>query len=144
MHYRDSAADLLALAHEFGHAVQIVASWSAGTGQMPPVARECCAFLAEQALLRHCAACFPVLTYAHHADDMIYFGANRDALEDAMTNWQTGYRYEWNYPLARHVAARLFESGPSNELCALYRAGPDGGAWVRRQLDRLNAEEVAA
>lgn len=131
LHYQDRPVDLLAMAHEVGHALQIVASQGRSDGQMPPVARECCAFLAELAILQHLPTRFAALAPAHQADDAIYFGDNARALAEAMTDPRQPYRYAWNYPLARHIAARLFRSESACNLGALYRAGPEGGSYIQ-------------
>ena len=47
--YRGRIVDLLTVAHEFGHAVQSLAS---GPDFVPPVNREICAFVSELALLK--------------------------------------------------------------------------------------------
>lgn len=129
LRYRDHPSDLLAMAHEFGHALQIVASWRGDAGQMPPVARECCAFLAEQALLRHARGTLSGLTEAHRADDGIYLGRHKAALIAALGQPLCPYAYDWNYPLARIFAARMCRHPDTD---GLYRAGAAGGHWLQR------------
>jgi hypothetical protein len=51
MDWRGTAADLICLAHEVAHALQIQMS---DHETMPPVAREVCAFLGEIALIEYC------------------------------------------------------------------------------------------
>jgi hypothetical protein len=127
-HYSGRAKDLLMMAHEFGHAVQIVASWMSGEGQMPPVVRECCAFIAEQALLDVGPGNSDALLAGHRADSAVYFGKNRRALYQALEDASTPYQYEWNYLLARMMAAHLWEKKGREGMTELFRAGRDGGA----------------
>jgi hypothetical protein len=135
VHYQDRAADLLAMAHEFGHAVQIVSSWVNGEGQMPPIARECCAFIAEQAMVQFCEAQFEGLKSAYYADDKIYLGSNKASLEDALRNDAQPYQYIWNYPLARILAAQLFQTADNIELWKIFQ-----GEWSLS--DCVNAVKV--
>jgi hypothetical protein len=144
VHYKNRASDLLAMAHEFGHAVQIVASWKGGKGQMPAVARECCAFIAELALVQFCEDQFNALEDAYHADDNIYFGAHKTSLEVALRYEQQPYQYDWNYPLARHFAYQLFQRSDSAQLSAIYRAGKSGGQLLSCVADNIQIEGVAA
>jgi hypothetical protein len=144
LHYQHRIADLLAMAHEFGHVVQIVASGRAEKAQMPPVARECCAFLAELALVRRGRAHFAGLMAAHLADDAVYFGENRQSLEDALGSPCRPYAYDWNYPLARHVAAHLFEHGTPHTAATLFRAGQGGGTLFASLADPIDKKGLAA
>ena len=50
INYQKRIEDILAVAHEFGHALQIVANQSRFT---PPILRELAAFISELALLHH-------------------------------------------------------------------------------------------
>lgn len=140
LHYRGLAKDLLMMAHEFGHAVQIVASWQCGEGQMPPIARECCAFIAELALLGAWTKNPGVLLAGYRADSAVYFGANRGALLDALENISPPYRYEWNYPLARIMAAHLWEDKDREGMSELFRAGRNGGAVFTQKMASAELE----
>ncbi|MBN7776745.1 hypothetical protein JYP49_05725 [Nitratireductor aquimarinus] len=75
--YRGQASDILTVAHEFSHALQIVAS--AGSA-MPPLAREVCAFIGEHALLdwarQNASPLLPRLEAAWAADNQCYMGAD--------------------------------------------------------------------
>lgn len=110
--YRDDAADLLIIAHEFGHALQI----RVGAGSfVPPVVREVCAFLSESALLRylrtHDATRHACLLAVWHKETARYFGVQRDRALLALTRPRTPYRYGWNYPLARYLALEISRVG---------------------------------
>ena len=143
LHYQNRPADLIAMAHEFGHALQIVASWPSGEGQMPPVARETCAFLTELAVLQHCKGRFAGLAAAHRADTASYFGQHAAMLEAALQDGTTPYCYEWNYPLARHSAA-FVHSKYHDRAPVLYTAGREGGQYLLRSLGVMASHKGAA
>ncbi|KPD10804.1 hypothetical protein AN476_18830 [Phaeobacter sp. 11ANDIMAR09] len=136
LHYQGCVADLLTMAHEFGHAVQIVASWKSGKGQMPPVAREWCAFISELAILQFNELSSASICSAYNADDNTYFGAHKSSLEAALLDGQRQYQYAWNYPLARYFSQTLFQRCKSTQLSKIYAAGANGG----RMLNKLAAE----
>jgi len=100
--FRNSASDCLIIAHEFGHAVQIVAS----KGQfLTPVMREFCAFIGELALLSYLQNCDQAL---HHkllpvwqSDSSKLFDQNLQSLKAALNDLNTPYDYQWNYPISR-------------------------------------------
>lgn len=144
LHYHDRPADLLVMTHEFGHALQIVASWQSGERQMPPVARECCAFIAELALLNAQKEKGEALLVCHQADSAGYFGENKAALESALFDDRSPYRYDWNYPLARQLAARLISAGGSNQAAAIFRAGQGGGHLLSKLMAITKTEGLAA
>ena len=112
--YQGRVADIMTLAHEFGHAVQIIAS---GGRFVPPVAREVCAFLSERAML----------AYLQHQQPEIYGAARQVWQGAAVKNWRkeradllrllgdlaTPYNYQWNYPLARSVVSGIDENDPA-------------------------------
>ncbi len=110
--YTGVAADLLIMAHEFGHAVQIRAS---GGKFMPPALREVCAFLGERALLKSASAgdssLYAELVRSWQVDDQSYLRKG-DKLRKALARPDTPYDYAWNYPIARHVASRAFDQCP--------------------------------
>ena len=126
LHYGGSAADLLAVAHEFAHALQIVASEGSPT---PPVVRECCAFLGELMLLRYLRANLPATfgtaRKAWESDNDRYLGEDRDRLEEALSVADEPYRYRWNYPMARVLAQDLFERKSADEVAAIFCAGAE-------------------
>ncbi len=111
--YQGQLADLMVLAHEFGHAAQIMAS---GERFVPPVPREVCAFLAELAMLAY--------LQRHHTE--LYQGAQQVWLAAVAKSWRKDrhdlmqllsdpvglsqpYSYQWNYPVARALALSLWE-----------------------------------
>ncbi|MEM6487450.1 MAG: hypothetical protein AAF677_04140, partial [Pseudomonadota bacterium] len=148
--YTGSVGDLLWLAHEFGHAVQAVA---ADGCDVPPVARETCAFLAELALLDHAAHRAPALAaslcaaWRRHAGR--YYGADRIDLTAALDAAErpAAYDYRWNYPPA-HLLARAIHragagaAGAAGAVGALFRAEAPGFALL--QPGRHDVEPMRA
>ena len=105
---RGDASDVLMIAHEFGHALQIIAS---GGRFVTPVIRELCAFTAEIALLRYCKAHDPhrygSLLENWQADSRRYFGKLATDFAAALADDENQYEYRWNYPLARLLSLDL-------------------------------------
>lgn len=105
MCYQGTPADMLCVAHEFGHALQ----YHLAQGRfVPPILRELAAFLAEAVLLRYVQREDPQLAAplkaAARADDAIYLGQDGDLLRAALDDPQAAYDYRLNYPVARHLA----------------------------------------
>jgi hypothetical protein len=97
-------SDVLAVAHEFGHALQIVAS--AGRA-MPPVTREVCAYLSEGWLAGAGARGLPGgLTGLHRQRLAARLAREAPVLRAALEDPGAGYAYRWNYPLAQGLALR--------------------------------------
>lgn len=114
-------SDLLTLAHEFGHAVQITASGP----QMPPVLREVCAGLAERLVMTELArrgtdeaALLPALFAARGQRTQGQTRRDLAALLDAPA---TPYAYRWNYPLARRIVARLAPDMASDRIWPVFQ-----------------------
>jgi hypothetical protein len=112
--YRGRIVDLITVAHEFGHAVQIAAT---GGGFVPPVNREICAFVSELALLKLLLAELPALhrpaLAGWRAGNRNYLGRHGKALALALSDPQSVYRYCWNYPIARVLASECMEHLPA-------------------------------
>lgn len=100
-------SDHLVLAHEFGHACQIVAS---GTG-LPPALREVCANLAEHLVLATIFRSDPpqatMLAALFAARGWRQREKARQGLLVALSQPATLYDHSWNYPIARQIAADL-------------------------------------
>ena len=143
LHYQDRPADLLAVAHEFGHAVQIVASWRSREVQMPPVARECCAFMAELSLLTIQIERAEDLSVCHQMDDVLYLEESKTVLKSALLDDQSPYRYDWNYPLARQLAGQLMKAGETDQAAAIFRSGQDGGFLLAQHSMSRKHKEIA-
>lgn len=132
--YFGEISDIIVVAHEFGHALQIKAS----EGKfMPPVMREACAFLAEGAILSSCsnenAPIIDDLLNHWHKSNHRYFGKLAMNLKESLENDDKIYEYGWNYPIARFLALRISESFSPELIWSVFR----GDYSVRRVLDRL-------
>lgn len=126
------AADLLIVAHEFGHALQATA---AGSVFVPPVNREICAFVAEHALITSlgrtnsdlCASVRPAWASAND----IYVSRCGNKLRAALDDPRARYHYDWNYPVARGLAADLFSALDPDQLFGLYTNPVSPGGLIR-------------
>lgn len=105
--------DLLSLAHEAAHAVQLLAS----EGRfMPPILRETCAMLGEYAALRGLAQSDPAtgaVFGAALARDQARRVSMGQGVRRVLHSPDTPYSYDWNYPLAQHLAGRLWAAQPA-------------------------------
>ncbi|WEK04370.1 MAG: hypothetical protein P0Y65_19680 [Candidatus Devosia phytovorans] len=114
-------ADQLVLAHEFAHALQIVAS----EGRfVSPVMRETCAFLGEHTLLAHIASLDAMqhhcLTQVWNADNQKYFGSGKRRLAAALSQPDQAYSYAWNYPMARYLGVQAQSRLTPTDIWALF------------------------
>jgi hypothetical protein len=120
LRYRGRVADLITVAHEFGHAVQI----SASGGFVPPVSREVCAFVSELVLLKLLRVEMPDLhgavRAAWQARNRSYLGRDRTLLALALRDPGSVYHYGWNYPIARVLASECVEQLPAGALWAIF------------------------
>jgi hypothetical protein len=127
MFWQGSAADLICLAHEVAHAVQL--QLSAGSF-MPPVARETCAFLGELALIdwarKTDTPLAAKLLSVWQEENEAYFGEDCDLLRSALADPDASYTYRMNYPLARAAAIVMHRSGADAQR--LFRAGAEAMA----------------
>ena len=137
MNWGGQAADLICLAHEAAHALQIILS---GNDTMPPIARETCAFIGERLLLRFVEKSDPVLhlelEQVWAAENAHYLLENLDILADGLLSLGVPYHYCMNYPLARLAAVRLSASD-SVSLMGLFSSGASA-------MKHLPLEEMAA
>ncbi len=117
-------ADLICLAHETAHALQIILS---DHERMTPLARETCAFLGELLVIeharRHHPSLFALLHDVWRAESRRYLGADLDTLAAAVADPTTPYHYRQNYPLARLAAVHLFRRRKPGQLHALFASG---------------------
>jgi hypothetical protein len=125
--YRNAAADVLCVAHEFGHALQ----YHLVQGRfVPPVIREIAAFTAEKALIdymrRADMAALGALEEAWWHDSSIYLENDLHALTEALRAPETEpYGYRQNYPLARlYVEASGYKSEAAQE-CSIFEGYVD-------------------
>lgn len=137
MAWRGTAGDMICLAHEAGHALQIV--WS-DHAETPVIARETCAFLAEIALLSYAEAHNPSLHAAlarvWHRENATYFDADAKVLLSALQDPSTPIDYRCNYPLARLAAWRLAREQGLAACGALFCQGADAMETILAVLER--------
>jgi hemolysin-activating ACP:hemolysin acyltransferase len=127
MSWQGTISDLMCLAHEVAHAVQL--QLSAGSF-MPPVARETCAFLGELALIdwarRNQTDLATKLLQVWREENQLYCGDDCDLLRAALADPESAYSYRMNYPLARAAAVVMWRS--RTDLQRLFRAGSEAMA----------------
>ena len=103
--YHGTVGDLMALAHEFGHALQITASQGAF---MAPVLREVCAFISELAMIAALdsedPSCGRLARDLWNADTRKQLTVDLAVLGAAIESDTAVYTYQWNYPVARILA----------------------------------------
>ncbi|MDA5094337.1 hypothetical protein O2N63_09575 [Aliiroseovarius sp. KMU-50] len=115
-------SDILMLAHEFGHALQIVACEGR---DMPPVTREICAHLSEDWMLQHMQKQNRALI--ENLEKWAVYSAaktlarDRKTLLAALDHPQATYNYQWNYPLARCLAWSLIKHQDPLDFWKLFR-----------------------
>lgn len=140
LNYHGTDKDILSMAHEFGHALQIVASWQQSCKSMPPLARECCAFFLELAFIDSFEESMPTLVQSHRASDDVYFGRDGQLLNIALNDAALPYSYAWNYPIARYAARRFFDDLSSEQITGLFFAGENGGHLMCQLLDEVGCQ----
>ncbi|MEP3637095.1 MAG: hypothetical protein ABJN14_07535 [Paracoccaceae bacterium] len=117
MCFSGTCLDAMAMAHEFGHALQI---FSEPGRFIVPVSREISAFISELVFLRYLSASGHRLaseaTAAHVADNSGYFLEDACSLARALQQLNSSYDYRWNYPLARHLATQVFAEGTKEHM----------------------------
>lgn len=127
-------SELLVLAHEFAHALQIRAS----DGRfVAPIMREICAFIGELVQIAYASedvAQHHLLSRAWSLENQRYFGAGGRRLRSALPLPDLAYRYAWNYPIARYLSIRVRERLPPDRIWALFE-GRLSVAALLRDLD---------
>lgn len=127
LNYTGLPDDIICLAHETAHALQILLSRHEN---MPPVAREVCAFLGELIVIAHAKRAalelFPALCDVWHRENSLYLGTDIDALSVALDDPNSEYHYRQNYPVARLAAVEMFQRGHGDWMRALFAAGEAG------------------
>lgn len=115
--YRVTYEDLLCMAHELGHAVQLDAS---KPSQIPPVHREIAAFIFELLLLEFAKKADPRLHQgllrAWLRENDVYLGDDLDLLGRKLSDPSSSYDYRMNYPLARMQSIQLMKSPCARSL----------------------------
>lgn len=121
--WRGELRDVLAISHEFGHALQLVLS--AGK-RMPPVTRELCACLSEfwnaeysvsigQRWAVQLSALLQMRTH-------LAVTRTGPKLIAALADAQAPYSYTWNYPPARALARISNDKLDDDETLSIFRA----------------------
>ncbi|NRA88502.1 MAG: hypothetical protein HRU28_14185 [Rhizobiales bacterium] len=123
MNWNKTFSDLICLAHETAHALQLQFSKHIFT---PPLARETCAFLGELILInwtrKNSIKLFEKLTAVWLNENDQYLASDVHALLKANNKLDSYYHYRQNYPIARIAAIFLFDSLNSDELLNLFSA----------------------
>lgn len=121
--YRGRVSDLINVQHEFSHAVQIVVS--KGTF-LPPVLRECCAFIGELALLDYLrhedADLFSDTEHRWQRQNTRISQKHRPVLNTALQNLDTPYNYNWNYPVARILSVQVCKQFTRKQKWRLFQS----------------------
>ena len=130
-HFDGSVNGLVLIAHEFGHAVQIVATSrhsGKSTSRVPPAAREVCALLSEIAMLRYlnvdCRTRQPH-TNGFRVRWRQYLGTFMRALIFASKRPDTPYDASWDYALAATWAISLVKTKSTDLVTRLFRFAND-------------------
>lgn len=130
-HFDGSVNGLALIAHEFGHAVQIVATRrhsGKSTSRVPPAAREVCALLSEIAMLRYLNVDYR--TRQPHTNGFRvrwgqYLGTSMRALIFASKRPDTPYDASWDYALAATWAISLVKTKSTDLVIRLFRFAND-------------------
>lgn len=132
--YRGTVSDCMVIAHEFGHAIQIVASQGKF---VTPVIREACAFIGELALISHARAsgdnCAFGFQQVWYRDNCKYFRVDQEELESVLSHPESIYRYSWNYPIARHLSIEISQKLSIEHIWAVF----EGKVSMLRLLNQL-------
>ena len=135
------AVDILAVAHEFGHALQIVVSHRSDRDRMPSMARELCAFIAELALLDHLSDRRSLLHIpvrnAWARQNLTYLDKDCTVLRRALNAPTARYDYRWNYPPARLLAKNVHQGWSTQQKVALFRSGETASDVLAPLLDDM-------
>ena len=122
MSYEDRAEDVLCMAHEFGHALQL---YLAKGEFIPPMYREVAAFFSERLFLEHVEIHEPdigvALRAAWERDNQIYLESDRQALVGALHCSDTPYTYRFNYPLARLLIIEMTKSAIVENVVSIFQ-----------------------
>lgn len=124
MAWKNSPEDLMCLAHEVAHALQVNLS---AHEFMPPVAREVCAFLGELILLDWTRGqndtLFDRLRCVWTGECARYFGEDAENLLAKLSEPGASYQYRINYPLARVMAVHVFVHWSRDQILDLFSSG---------------------
>ena len=124
LQWSGSTKDLVVLAHEYSHAVQILLSKKEF---MPPIVREVCAFMGELMLIdyskRQSQTLYQALCETWRIDNLYYLGKCTDDLLNSLEQQEEQYVYWHNYPLARAMAMATFTATSRESMTSLFASG---------------------
>ena len=143
MCYQGAPADILCVAHEFGHALQ----YHLAKGRfVPPVLRELAAFCAEKIFLdfikENRTELYNPLQAAWQRDNEIYLGNDAAHLNDTLSVSTAPYIYRMNYPLARHLADETFEVLPKIKLSEIFRGTLSLEGCLSKAISQIEATSM--
>ncbi len=119
---KGTAGDVIRVAHEFGHALQLMSG-----PPLPPVLREICAFASEALVVRGLRDRNPKL--AEVASAVLVANTRHDLgrlhqdLRARLSQPDCPYDYDWNYPLSRCLTVRLMQMPDETLLTKLFCEG---------------------
>ena len=123
LNYQGHPEDIICLAHELGHAIQYL---TAKDEFIPPVTRECAAFVAEVVLLKHCEKEHSnISSYLNDVwvnESATYLGYDAEDMFEVLSSPSKDYYYRVNYPVARMVAETILRSSELDELWRYFTA----------------------
>jgi len=122
--YEDTAACLLNLSHEFGHALQIIMSRKS---KMQSVWRELCAFLGERlfidSMLSTDKSLYEKLIKVWNLENKKYMLNDKFTLLTAISYGDWEYNYLWNYPVARMLSGKIYERSTPTLVAVVFSSG---------------------
>lgn len=122
--WRGTARDILFLAHEFGHAVQIKCS---NHNFMPPMMREICAFCGEIIVLKYINSVsrrvYSEILPQWENLNISYYDSAKDKFLVEVRKTDNPYHYDLNYPLARLIAHNLFIKNTPSRILNFFSSG---------------------
>lgn len=138
-----SDADILCLAHEVAHAVQLALS---NHVFMAPIAREFCAFLGEKILIDwladHNAEMHQRILDIWHTETQFYLENDLDLIVASLKSSEaSSYDYRMNYPIARLAFIDFMKRHEDCELSEFFIA--DEKSLERLELDCLTSQAGA-
>ncbi|MBO6792154.1 MAG: hypothetical protein JJ894_16660 [Dinoroseobacter sp.] len=123
LNYQGNPEDIICLAHELGYAMQYL---TAKDEFIPPVTRECAAFVAEVVLLKHCEKEHSnISSYLNDVwvnESATYLGYDAEDMLEVLSSPSKNCYYRVNYPVARMVAETILRSSKLDELWRYFTA----------------------
>lgn len=134
MSWSGKEEDWICLAHEVGHALQLHLSIS----EMPPIAREVCAFLCEMILLEHLKVnqneTYQKLLITWLNQNEFYIHDCADLLIDAINYADNQYHYYQNYPIAKIISILIYSSKQVTRVKQLFASGLESMGLINKLI----------